>query len=76
MTWQPIDTAPKDGSAVILYGLVGEPNFGYIAAKRERKVEHVVHQGHFSYGLWQTGTYWQWLDPTHWMPLPAAPEAV
>lgn len=65
--WQPIETAPKDGTSVLFY----------------------LRHGGFCFGGWQewedsTGksmSAWQdngegfTLDPTHWMPLPAPPEA-
>ena len=69
MKWQPIETAPKNGTEVLLYSRVG----------------HVI--GKFCRWApddrdWM-GSDWvvTWDDsclstpPTHWMPLPAAPDA-
>ena len=59
--WQPIETAPMD-VAVLLYG-----------AKR---LELCVGMHHSRDG-WVTDTTSEWASmypPTHWMPLPAAPE--
>jgi hypothetical protein len=59
--WQPVETAPKDVS-VLLYG-----------AKR---LEVCVGMHHSRDG-WVTDTTSEWASmypPTHWMPLPAAPE--
>ena len=71
--WQPIETAPKDGSLVILYnGTVEQGNF---VAK--------VDSGRVSNQFVFTSS-WDGLDgylvsacdpqPTHWMPLPNPPE--
>jgi hypothetical protein len=64
--WQPIETAPKDGTELLLH----------------------CEYGSLVLGAWQeweevTGPKEGWLDngegftltPTHWMPLPAPPEA-
>lgn len=65
MEWQPIETAPKDEVRVLLTDgrevAVGE----YFLSEwsNESEIE-------FSYGDCFHGTW----APTHWMPLPAAPE--
>ncbi|MGY3359715.1 hypothetical protein ACVWZK_006378 [Bradyrhizobium sp. GM0.4] len=61
--WQPIETAPKDGTPVLL----GFP--GYF---------HAMH-GHHEDGVWgqldsDFGFEHLPTQPTHWMPLPAPPE--
>ena len=59
--WQPIETAPTDGGEVLVY--VGKSYVGgcVIAVKDTN-------------GDWLDwdGDVW---EPTHWMPLPAAPDA-
>lgn len=61
--WRPVETAPKDGSSVIL---------------RSRG-------GHIADGYWLQAAFngcgaWIWpyvhSEPAHWMPLPAAPDAL
>lgn len=62
--WQPISTAPKDASEVLVWDGPGEAFVAFWHGKREQ---------------------WLWtihdlsgdevLAPTHWMPLPDAPES-
>lgn len=65
MNWQPIETAPKDGTTVIAFMPSEEPSLAYCAgAGRSR----------------DGGDWWVWTErsyvgrPTHWMPLPAPPK--
>jgi hypothetical protein len=65
MTWQPIETAPKDGTVVLLYwptmGIYVYPLAGF-------------HMGD-EYG-WELSANREYGEvmPTHWMPMPAPPE--
>jgi hypothetical protein len=65
--WQPIETAPKDGSNVLL-----SPAF-----ERERvtvgswDLDDVGEGGQ----CWRCLELSERLEPTHWMPLPSPPEA-
>lgn len=61
--WQPIETAPKDGTHVLTSSM-GQPI--------------VIHWAeHGTYSSWEL-TYGDdstlWFEPTNWMPLPKAPE--
>ncbi|MEI3803141.1 DUF551 domain-containing protein [Agrobacterium sp. CCNWLW32] len=56
--WQPIETAPKDGSDVLL----SSPNW-----------HGDVVVGCWSFEGWRDREDSDKLEPTHWMPLPAAP---
>lgn len=77
MTWQPIGTAPKDGTAVLLYA----NRFGWTAGYAIVCAAYHVHQWRIygaAGGQAKPGKAHetQWLDevqPTHWMPLPAVP---
>ena len=76
MTWQPIETAPKDGTAVLLYGLWA----GEIAGPTSHPTTDIgawsKHKGDFDGFEWCLSTgdaYACWMKPTHWMPLPPAP---
>ena len=73
MEWQPIETAPKDGTPVLVYaereGWRGTPRI--VCAAR---LEH--HKDWCVYGCAPTILSEQVLDsciPTHWMPLPEPP---
>lgn len=60
--WQPIETAPKDGSVLMLWTKYGEyPIFGKYSATYDEWLEYGGSEYKFT--------------PTHWMPLPAAPGA-
>jgi hypothetical protein len=62
MEWQPIETAPKDGTLIlgVKFDTDGQP---WLAA-----FEWIIA------GIWDA---YQWevdWEPTHWMPLPAPPQ--
>jgi hypothetical protein len=59
--WQSIETVPKDGTQFIGYFQNGEQHIVGIDADGDcyREMDHHA----------------QWAMPTHWMPLPAPPEA-
>jgi len=57
--WQPIETAPKDGSDVLIYNPVsGEMFVCYWSKGRWKFAVHIVMKD----------------EPTHWMPLPEPPK--
>ena len=59
--WQPIETAPTDGGEVLVY--VGKSYVGgCVVAVKDTNGDWLDWDG----DLW---------EPTHWMPLPAAPDA-
>ena len=66
--WQPIETAPKDGSGVLLYDRI-----------EEAQAEGYWCKGYGSEGAWvcafMGGTVeFADMTPSHWMPLPAPPQ--
>lgn len=65
MTWQPIETAPKDGTGILLY------------RRYEGKFLHLVDVGEWQKEN-EGGPRWAWRystwEPTHWMPLPDPPK--
>ena len=64
--WQTIDSAPKDGTHILAYGK-GYGQYTHVTWW----VPHIAAKCGERYG-WhypQNG----WMEPTHWMPLPAPP---
>lgn len=79
LDWQPIETAPRDGTWVLLTG--GLIDYGWYEDTQPQCVA-----GHFASlmpapeGRWQFAWYdggylGEYEQPTHWMPLPAPPQA-
>lgn len=67
--WRPIEEAPKDGAAVLLYSEAWEMSWGVVTGSYENEAwetaEGTVHEDEAD----EFGP----LGPTHWMPLPAPP---
>jgi len=63
--WQPIASAPKDGTGILLY------------RRYEGKYLHLVDVGQWRKEE-EGGPRWAWTystwEPTHWMPLPDPPK--
>lgn len=72
--WQPIETAPKDGSTVIVGRDMGDFGFvrgyGYFEGKPSSFISGWVSRG-FIDPPGELGL----ANPTHWMPLPTQPAA-
>jgi hypothetical protein len=69
MTWQPIETAPKDGSTVILW--FSDGSFLNIGRYRPRgAVRKHPHCGWVT--AWDFDPFIK--QPSHWMPLPEPPK--
>lgn len=79
MDWQPIETAPRDGTPVLLAG--GEDDTArYMTDDEARRMRAPTR------GWWTKGDGWVITlaeagyvavirnDPTHWMPLPEPPQ--
>jgi hypothetical protein len=75
MEWQPIETAPKDGTEVLLF---------YPRYRQGIFIGHFDVSVHMSHGKetyrsekWWNGGYGGMFgkepEPTHWMPLPSPP---
>ena len=58
LNWQPIETAPEDGTIVIIYE-EGKAVSAFYDSSTKQWVE--------------TMDYYEVPDPTHWMPLPEPP---
>jgi hypothetical protein len=66
--WQPIDTAPKDGSPFLAYWLRRHTDGKRYEAAQPYVVAH--YQGNHLYPSWIGDD-----TPTHWQPLPEPPTA-
>ena len=58
--WQPIETAPKDGTPVLVW----------------RTPEKGRNHRRMGIDRWKEGLWWhsrKEMQPTHWMPVPAPP---
>jgi hypothetical protein len=66
--WHPIETAPVDGTPVLLWPFI---NFG----EPGKKDPAYVAAGFFcdEWGDWYDLIFGEHFNPTHWMPLPAPP---
>ena len=77
-TWQPIDTAPKDGTAILVAGgLDCEHMYARNAAQSllSKSPCRVMWDGHqWMIAICEAGYNNPCVDsPTHWMPLPEPP---
>ena len=71
MDWQPISTAPKDGTNVVVYAR--RDSKGVIRRTRRACYINVAHYEK-GYG-WLTSPGDYTVIPTHWLPLPPPPSA-
>lgn len=66
--WQTIETAPKDGSSLLLYLVSGGMCIGQWTTFESPFLRRTIAE-------WQDNSEGFTLEPTHWMPLPLPPEA-
>ena len=73
MNWQPIETAPKDGTPILLY--CEEWNFDWHGDDK-KPIIAVCRSGRGGAFFIDNTVYYetQALRPTHWMPLPPPPK--
>jgi uncharacterized protein DUF551 len=68
--WQPIETAPRDGSSTLLFGRWASDEQGLMSGP-------VIGQFNYVRDAWEfanAGGWWR-IRPTHWMPLPEPPQS-
>lgn len=68
MTWQPIETAPRDGTRILAWGTLHAPGWN----DGERPSIEITVYGYGGFAGWYAPAMGGW-EPTHWMPLPEAP---
>ena len=81
MDWQPIETAPRDGTPILIWQPDGKRNMLTVNEQGDR-VEYDDNRYAIGYWrVWQKVSKWMWgnrncshVSPTHWMPLPKPPE--
>ena len=83
--WQPIETAPKDGTWVLLAG--GECEYNEESDNRKRVVTAqwtteyrsnagdlpIADFGRWEFAYYDSGFYGEYENPAHWQPLPSPP---
>lgn len=81
MAWRPIETAPKDGTTVLVY-VPGETLYPTAASydSREYFAKEYGDPEYMPEGWrWENGYpgdfHEEVIDPTHWLPLPSPPES-
>jgi hypothetical protein len=77
--WQPIETAPKDGTLIMIWWLPLRYDGSLLHPEKELAAGHIMDGIRYDADLqtWMRGgTYADYrnnIKPTHWMPLPAPP---
>ena len=69
MKWQPIETAPKDGTTIIAFRPTSPPHIEGMCWVAD---DDGTGDWYWSYDGDGPGVHM--VKPTHWMPLPEAPE--
>lgn len=72
--WQPIATAPKDGEVVLICFANAGGQIAMAAWVAEPYSSEDPEDGHWRGFLAMLGVT-DFIEPTHWMPLPAPPES-
>lgn len=74
MEWKPIETAPKDGTKILIWGYFQNPMMTFLQWDELGAPE----VSYFCNGKWNgpcAGAHDEYIvyQPTHWMPLPKPP---
>ncbi len=76
--WQPIESAPKDGTWVLVSGGVANhegDNPPCVVAQYTNYLNGGTTDWHWQFAWYDGGYYGEYDDPTHWQPLPEPPES-
>ena len=88
MTWQPIDTAPKDGTWILVWGGKTDEDFEWDEDEEEFRFRPVIARWSIApkwrdgqdswrfanYEGGYFGVFCESCQPTHWQPLPPLPD--
>lgn len=66
--WQPIETAPKDGTRILAFYPKEEENYKILSVALIYRKWRLCPDGGYDFEFEIVG------DPTHWMPLPNPPK--
>lgn len=71
--WQPIETAPKDGTGILVYGLPSDIE----GVRFTSPGVHAAYWDSIDSAFCLKGASWlgPFIKPTHWQPLPEPPSA-
>ena len=76
--WQPIETAPKDGSWVLVFdpsNIDESYEVRPVSAQWTEDMNGGKTDWHWQFA-WFDGGYFGDCEPTHWMPLPEPPQSL
>lgn len=73
--WQPIETAPKDGTQILVYTVHGDIELSEWFVTETVVHDPVIVNGETLYRHREEAYYsgWNSNEPTHWLPLPPPP---
>lgn len=74
--WQPIETAPRDGTWVLLTGGEDTENYGEngpVVSARWWQEYGPDGDWYWAYAYWDSAWRSEYKNPTHWMPPPDPP---
>lgn len=76
MNWEPIETAPKDGTRILICGGTRTDSGDFCDGSYPFAGQTIAHWDHDGWNGGHSEGYnenW-WHKPTHWMPLPPLPK--
>jgi hypothetical protein len=74
MEWQPIETAPKDGTKILVYTINGDIELTEWYQLESFHYEEIVESGLYRKVMEEPTEGWNSNKPVLWMPLPNAPK--
>ena len=77
--WKPGDTAPKDGTSILICDIKGRIGVGHFKQEKDDSIFVYVKTDENGQELYKevktSGGFWTWSEPAYWMPLPLPPNA-